>query len=36
MVTKIRVYRVKNVKRFVYLLDFALVSIFKLALPGFS
>ena len=30
MVTKIRVYRVKNVKRYVNLLDFALVSIFTI------
>ena len=36
MVTKNRVYRVKNVKRYIDLLDFALVSIFTLTLPSFS
>ena len=36
MVTKNRVYRVKNVKRYVNLLDLALVSIFTLTLPIFS
>lgn len=35
-VTKNRVCRVKNVKRYVDLLDFTLVSIFTLTLPSIS